>query len=80
MKVEKLGGSPDAKPAAEKAQDDPEVRPDNKESAADKEEEEQESELEGEIDTKTKRAASVTRNDLEEQLENLLAMWLFEQW
>ncbi len=70
-KVEKLGDSPDAKPAADKAQDAPEVRLDNKETVS--KEEEQEAELEGDTDTKTKRAAASPDNP-EEQLEHLLAM------
>lgn len=76
MKVKKLGDSPDPKPAAEKTKDASEFTPDKQEaqSNTDSEEEEQEAELEGETDAKSKRSASITRNDPEEQLENLLAM------
>lgn len=70
VKVKKLADSPDPKPAA--AQDASEFTPDKQESVS--EEEEQEAELEGDTDAKSKRAASITRDDPESQLENLLAM------
>lgn len=77
VKVKKLGDSPDPKPAAaEKAQDASEFAPDKQEAESNskREVEEQEEELEDDTDAKSKRSASITRNDPEAQLENLLAM------
>ena len=77
MKVNKLADSPDPKPAAaEEAQVASEFAPDKQEaeSKTKSEAEGQEAELEDDTAAKSKRSTSITRNDPEAQLENLLAM------
>lgn len=67
VNVKKLADSTDSKPAAaEKAQ--------GAESNTKSEAEAQEVALEGDTAAKSRRSASITRNDPEAQLENLLVM------